>query len=524
MTLSREKVFEMIAKNEISDRDAYEMLCRLDGHTQYADWFKRYHKSYRYNEPYLRDHTVFGEQVLLGVTHCSLAIDAVKSLHPERNINCIHRVMFSDPIVLKENEMVDVDVEINEKNKELYFKVIYKKNAQQNQRETASGEYRFLEGREQNINLIDKNRQSREAYSSDQLYAEEKEIRHGNSLHTVRRVIVGDKWALSELRVTDEMKANSYEYVIHPAIFDGAIIGSAYGLADGKLTGNYIPLMVQNIVFYGELHDGCACYAEMKKKNEEVFIYDCYLCDETGRVLVEMENVTLKSIKAKDLLNTTKVEDGHAIGITTDQTGDALMKRVVKKIDVTSGDIKIKINAYLSSKVKPLLASQQGEINDNRNFMDLGIDSSQLIVLVQSMEKDLGVELYPTLFFEHKNLKELTDYFVNEHKETFIRMLGEGVQEDEIQEDVDRKGQLKVHDKVLSEEIIVSGQTGFVPSVENIGDDDIAIIGMSGVFAGSRTLDEFWNNLKNKKNLITEIPQDHFDYHPWYDPNPQVKK
>ena len=39
-------------------------------------------ETYRYGEPFLKDHTVNGEQVLIGMTHASLAIRAFFGLYP----------------------------------------------------------------------------------------------------------------------------------------------------------------------------------------------------------------------------------------------------------------------------------------------------------------------------------------------------------------------------------------------------------------------------------------------------------
>ncbi|MFM2061288.1 MAG: hypothetical protein RLZZ507_958 [Cyanobacteriota bacterium] len=49
----------------------------------------------------------------------------------------------------------------------------------------------------------------------------------------------------------------------------------------------------------------------------------------------------------------------------------------------------------------------------------------------------------------------------------------------------------------------------------------IAIIGMSGRFPGASNVEEFWDNLANGKDSITEVPGDRWDINAYYDPNPQ---
>lgn len=49
--------------------------------------------------------------------------------------------------------------------------------------------------------------------------------------------------------------------------------------------------------------------------------------------------------------------------------------------------------------------------------------------------------------------------------------------------------------------------------------EDIAIIGISGKYPQAHNLDEFWKNLKEGRDCITEIPKERWDYHEMYDPN-----
>ena len=40
---------------------------------------------------------------------------------------------------------------------------------------------------------------------------------------------------------------------------------------------------------------------------------------------------------------------------------------------------------------------------------------------------------------------------------------------------------------------------------------------MNGIFPQSENLDEFWEKLENGSSLITEIPNDRFDWHDYND-------
>ena len=51
-------------------------------------------------------------------------------------------------------------------------------------------------------------------------------------------------------------------------------------------------------------------------------------------------------------------------------------------------------------------------------------------------------------------------------------------------------------------------------------DHAIAIIGLSGRYAKSRTLDEYWENLKSGRDCMSEIPAERWSLEDWYAPKP----
>ena len=53
-----------------------------------------------------------------------------------------------------------------------------------------------------------------------------------------------------------------------------------------------------------------------------------------------------------------------------------------------------------------------------------GIDSKELIQLVNIFETEIGIELYPTLFFEYPNIASLARFFGTEHGDEWRRYFG----------------------------------------------------------------------------------------------------
>ena len=50
----------------------------------------------------------------------------------------------------------------------------------------------------------------------------------------------------------------------------------------------------------------------------------------------------------------------------------------------------------------------------------------------------------------------------------------------------------------------------------------IAIIGMASLFAKARNLQEYWQNILNKSDCITDVPSSHWNIEDYYDPNPRT--
>ncbi|MFM7149038.1 MAG: type I polyketide synthase, partial [Gemmataceae bacterium] len=52
---------------------------------------------------------------------------------------------------------------------------------------------------------------------------------------------------------------------------------------------------------------------------------------------------------------------------------------------------------------------------------------------------------------------------------------------------------------------------------------DIAIVGMGCFYPGSQSPEEFWHNILEKRNVVTEVPASHWDWRLYYDPDPRAR-
>jgi polyketide synthase PksN len=169
---------------------------------------------------------------------------------------------------------------------------------------------------------------------------------------------------------------------------------------------------------------------------------------------------------------------------------------------------------------KQLLASSlklpMGRIEADAPFEKYGIDSMMIMQLTNQLEKTFG-SLSKTLFFEYQNIQELTGYFLQSYRERLQAVLGIAEQTAIAIE--------KAHRQVTAAEPInmtISSRKRqrFVPVKHLSGEAkalDIAVIGLAGRYPGAGNVGEFWRNLRDGKDSITEIPEERWDHRLYFD-------
>ncbi len=77
--------------------------------------------------------------------------------------------------------------------------------------------------------------------------------------------------------------------------------------------------------------------------------------------------------------------------------------------------------------------------------------------------------------------------------------------------------------KFIEEKKMTSDKSLSVNKINRkLQDNPIAIVGMASLFAKSRNLREYWQNIINKVDGITDVPSTHWNIEDYYDPNPRT--
>ncbi|MBA3720783.1 MAG: SDR family NAD(P)-dependent oxidoreductase [Parachlamydiaceae bacterium] len=149
------------------------------------------------------------------------------------------------------------------------------------------------------------------------------------------------------------------------------------------------------------------------------------------------------------------------------------------------------------------------KINSSEPLESYGIDSI-LIVQLTSAIKDKLENVSNTLFFEYQTIDKIVDHLIATQAEGMYKLVGLSISENEKTIEIEKKQDV-INDKKIPE----------THSKDNEQDNLIAIIGMSGKFPQSKNLDEYWENLKNGNDCITEIPSERWSLDNFYDSDKQ---
>lgn len=168
------------------------------------------------------------------------------------------------------------------------------------------------------------------------------------------------------------------------------------------------------------------------------------------------------------------------------------------------------IVAFVRAALVEVTQVDASRIRADDAFEEIGISSMISLQLTEVMERRVP-NLPRTLFFEHRTLNELVDYFVAQHA-AFFASAGSG------------SVPSAVKPAPAASEAAAAGSGGHAPDPLDalalrwgaapvpapqppaLRRDDIAIVGLAGRYPDAPDLDTFWRNLSEGRDSIREVP------------------
>lgn len=218
------------------------------------------------------------------------------------------------------------------------------------------------------------------------------------------------------------------------------------------------------------------------------------------------------------------------------------------------------IQEFLVYIIAGKIGQSPDELSPATNFDELGLESSMVAEFNTELEKMLP-NVSKIILFENRNIKELAQYLVKNHGQELTEIMDKGGMGLELAEE--REPAPAVSEKSGERDALSGSSNRALPEEERLdrvvlqkpsleetdgweemkpirerrkssaantaakrntraeipsSTGDIAIIGVSGRYPLANSLEEFWENLVQGKDCITEIPAERWDWRKEYDP------
>ncbi|HLP42764.1 MAG TPA: SDR family NAD(P)-dependent oxidoreductase, partial [Fibrobacteria bacterium] len=168
------------------------------------------------------------------------------------------------------------------------------------------------------------------------------------------------------------------------------------------------------------------------------------------------------------------------------------------------------------------------DIAPDKILLDLGFDSIGMTTYANAINEVYKLDITPVLFFEFPSIQDIARHLCAERKDAIVAVHRRGAvpakadagatmapasasalprPREEIRSN---KGWSPVPLSLPTPAVSPSGVEDFTK--RRFVDMPIAVVGMSGVMPQSDDLEEFWENLRDARNLVTEIPRDRWKW------------
>lgn len=187
----------------------------------------------------------------------------------------------------------------------------------------------------------------------------------------------------------------------------------------------------------------------------------------------------------------------HWLMAASEQPGSSeLESDAQEKVTEASQILPLHTLGYLRKLITAVTEIPEQSLRVDVLLEDIGLSSLMIEELNERLEADLG-SMRKTLFFEYRSLNDLAKGLSNEYPEALSSLLSLPMTPFSVV-----PGPKNSESRTLKR--------------DQIADEPIAVIGISGRYPGASNLDEFWQNLLNGVDCITEIPDERWNHEEYF--------
>ncbi|MBZ9609901.1 SDR family NAD(P)-dependent oxidoreductase [Clostridium estertheticum] len=234
-------------------------------------------------------------------------------------------------------------------------------------------------------------------------------------------------------------------------------------------------------------------------------------------IVSESDGIVRQKRQRKQNMDTPRI-NGKKIGKTIE--GKSSQVKHQSK-EISSELLKDKTIEYIKNLVGETLKIPANKIDAFEPLEKYGIDSILVVQITNSLRKVLD-DISSTLIFEYQSIDALVDYLMETQKDSLIKLVGMGIYEtdkEDINEIFEKAESASYNFPVQKHRNSIDGSAYKIDNnleLQQVRNQEVAIIGISGRYPQANNIKEFWDNLMRGKNCITEIPKDRWNWNEYY--------
>ncbi|WP_369751182.1 SDR family NAD(P)-dependent oxidoreductase [Brevibacillus sp. BC25] len=483
---------------------------------------QRFSSTFTGQEFFLTDHVIKGQRVLPSAAYLEMARAAIQlatgGLDSEQEQEGLRfkNVVWTQPLAVGA-EPVQAHIELYpEANGEIVFEIYSDSKEDQNQ----TTEIVHSQGSAMLCSIPDipsfdltvlQEQCKISTLSAEQCYEAFKKmgVDYGPAHRGIEQILIGQGQVLAKLSLPSSVVKTQGQFGLHPSLLDAALqasLGLMIATSDFSLI---LPFALEELEIVGACSASMWAlirYSEGSKAGDKVEKFDIDLCDENGNVRVRMKGFSTRKIA------------NESVGSGVEAPKAAVTFKEEKAVD--SSSLMEQATPYFKKLLSSVIKLPATKMEADASLEKYGVDSIVAMQMTKELEKRFG-SLPKTLFFEYQTIKELTGYFLENYRENLMHILGMGehaeaplTQEPEATFVDERTAQTERRSKKRKSQRFASLR---MEKQREKGALDIAIIGVSGRYPQAWNIQDFWKNLRDGKDCITEIPKDRWDHSLYFD-------
>ncbi|MDA7633353.1 polyketide synthase [bacterium] len=207
---------------------------------------------------------------------------------------------------------------------------------------------------------------------------------------------------------------------------------------------------------------------------------------------------------------------------TNNDSPESPQDRTSENMDSFASDSTLltEIRKTLTTTLAEELYMKPEAVLEDLPFLEMGLDSITGVTWIRKINELFGLSTAATKVYSYPTIQALAKHLKDEVEQRGVfqsQQLETPPHSPPVNE-----GSPSQANKTIPKINIAHTAPTPSDSQEETQQSGIAVIGISGQFPGARTTTEFWENIIQGKDCITEIPPTRWSVDQYFDPNPQV--